>query len=260
MFLPPTFFAGFLGSLVAGASTGLGALPILFRRRWSEGAQRLMLAGAGGMMLGATFFSLLQPALDLVRERGGTTFEAVGTVSVGLILGAVALWGLHSAVPHEHFTKGAEGPRPPVLGRNWMLVLAIALHNLPEGLSVGVAFGDHAASTGIAVMLGIGAQNIPEGLAVAAALVADGRSRGRAFLIALLTGLIEPLGGLVGALAVTVSAALLPWGLAFAAGAMLFVVSGEVLPETHVEGGERAATFAVVFGFVAMMALAVPLA
>lgn len=250
---------GVLGSLVAGLGTGLGALPIFVRASWSKEAQRLMLAVAGGMMLGATFFSLLQPALVLVREAGGSSGRAVATVALGILLGALALWGAHVAIPHEHFSKGREGRSGLHLGRNTLFVLAIVLHNFPEGLSVGVAYGGGASATGHAVALSILAQNLPEGLAVAAALIADGTPRGRAFVIALLTGLVEPLGGLVGALAVSLSEALLPWGLAFAAGAMLFVVSGEVIPETHVEGRERSATFATIIGFIAMMALAVVL-
>lgn len=248
---------GFLGSLVAGAGTGLGALPIFVRSRWSDEAQRMMLAVAGGMMLGATFFSLLQPALDLVHESGGSRASAAMTVSLGTLLGAFVLWAAHAAVPHAHFSKGQEGETSLHLGRNTLFVLAIALHNFPEGLSVGIAYGDGASNVGHTVALSILAQNLPEGLAVAAALIADGTSRGRAFFIALATGLIEPIGGLVGAIAVTVSAALLPWGLSFAAGAMLFVVSGEVIPETHAQGRERSATFAIMIGFVAMMALAV---
>lgn len=257
MDLASPIVAGFLGSLVAGLGTGVGALPVFLRSGWSPAAQRLMLAVAGGMMLGATFFSLLQPALALVQGRGGTPLAAVTTVGLGLLLGAVVLYGVHALLPHEHFTKGREGRAALHLGRNALFVLAIVLHNVPEGLSVGVAYGMGATSTGFAVTLGIAAQNLPEGLAVAAALVADGMPQGRAFLVAALTGLVEPLGGLVGAFAVSLSEALLPWGLAFAAGAMLFVVSGEVIPETHVEGGERRATFAVMGGFIAMMALAV---
>lgn len=251
---------GFLGSLIAGLGTSAGALPIFFRKGWSKDAQRLMLAGAGGMMLGATFFSLLQPALELVEEAGGTRLHALFTAGGGLLAGAFTLWAVHAAIPHEHFRKGREGGGEVTLGRHWLFVFAIVLHNLPEGLSVGVAYGVDAASTGNAVMLGIAAQNLPEGLAVAAALMADRMSRGRAFLIASLSGLVEPIGGLLGALAVSLSSALLPWGLAFAAGAMLFVVSGEVLPETHLEGAERSSTFAVIGGFVTMMALALLLA
>jgi zinc transporter, ZIP family len=241
---------------VAGAGTGLGALPIFLRSSWSDEAQRRMLAAAGGMMLGATFFSLLQPALDLVRADGGTNLTAAAVVGLGMFLGALGLWAAHAAIPHAHFSKGSEGNTRQI-GRNTLFVLAIALHNFPEGLSVGVAYGDAAASTGHAVMLSILAQNLPEGLAVAAALIADGASRGKAVWIALATGLVEPVGGLMGALAVSISAAILPWGLAFAAGAMLFVVSNEVIPETHVEGQERSATFAVILGFIAMMVVAV---
>jgi ZIP family zinc transporter len=242
--LTSPILAGFLGSLVAGAGTGLGALPIFVRSRWSDEAQRMMLAVAGGMMLGATFFSLLQPALDLVHESGGSRASAAMTVSLGTLLGAFVLWAAHAAVPHAHFSKGQEGKTSVHLGRNTLFVL-------------GIAYGDGASNVGHTVALSILAQNLPEGLAVAAALIADGTSRGRAFFIALATGLIEPIGGLVGAIAVTVSAALLPWGLSFAAGAMLFVVSGEVIPETHAQGRERSATFAIMIGFVAMMALAV---
>jgi ZIP family zinc transporter len=248
--------SGLLGSLVAGVFTGIGALPVFVRATWSQASQRNMLAVAGGVMLSATFFSLLLPALDLVVTRGGTQLAAVSTAGGGVVLGAVVLWLLHTLVPHEHFTKGREGPTALHLGRNWLFVLAIALHNLPEGLSVGVSYGGNGVSTGYAVTLGIALQNLPEGLAVAVALISDGMPRGRAFAIALLTGLIEPLGGGLGAVAVSASAALLPWGLAFAAGAMLFVVSGEVLPETHRGGAERSATFAVVLGFVGMMVLA----
>ncbi len=256
MELPSTLVSGVLGSVVASLGTTLGAALIFVRTRWSADAQRLMLAVAGGMMLGATFFSLLQPAIELVRARGGSNLHAVITASVGLSLGAIVLWAVHGAVPHEHFTKGREGGGWYHLGRNHLFVLAIALHNFPEGLSVGVAYGDPVATTGYAVTLGIAAQNLPEGLAVVAALIADGSTRARAFLIAALTGFVEPVGGLVGATAVSFSEALLPGALAFAAGAMLYVVSGEVIPETHVPGREHSATFAVVAGFIAMMAVA----
>ena len=249
--------AGLLGSLVAGLGTAVGALPIFIRETWSKGARSLMLAVSGGVMLSATFFSLLLPGLDLARIRAGTELAAVLTVSGGVVLGALTLWLLHAFTPHEHFEKGREGSTAFHPGRNWLFVLAIALHNLPEGLSVGVAYGAGTpVSTGHSVTLGIALQNLPEGLAVAAALLHDGMPRGRAFAIALLTGLVEPLGGLLGAFAVSLSGALLPWGLAFAAGSMLFVVSGEILPETHREGTERRATFAMVLGFVGMMAIA----
>lgn len=244
---------GFLSSLVAGLATGLGALPILLKHQWSARAQRLMLAAAGGVMLGATVFSLLAPAMELARVQTGSAVGGAAASGGGLLGGALLIWVLHELSPHEHFVKGKEGPGLS-LGRNWLIVLAIALHNLPEGLSVGVAYAGSAAS-GLPVMLGISLQNVPEGLAVAAALVVEGVRPGRAFLIALGTGLVEPLGGLLGAALVTLSVALLPYALAAAAGAMLFVILGEIVPETCCGGHERETTFAATLGFVAMMLL-----
>lgn len=255
----PVALAGFLGSLGAGLGTWLGALPIFLRTRWSERAQTMMLAVAAGVMLGATVFSLLTPALDIAARRTGDELTAALVAAGGTALGALVIWLVHELVPHEHFHKGHEGLEGSRLGRRWLFVLAITLHNFPEGMSVGVSYGGETA-TGIAVSLGIGLQNLPEGLAVAAALIGESYSRARAFWLAGLTGMIEPIGGLFGATLVSLSDALLPWGLAFAAGAMLFVISGEIIPETHREGGERSATFSLVLGFIAMMLLDVALA
>lgn len=250
----PVVVSGFAGSLVAGLATGIGALPIFLRAEWSRTARMLMLAAAAGIMLGATVFSLMVPALEMVTSRTGSELQSVAVVGAGLLLGAGAVWLIHTLVPHQHFIKGREGRGTVGLGSSWLFILAITIHNFPEGMTVGVAYGAEAA-TGMAVTIGIGLQNIPEGLAVAAALIGDGFNRVRAFWIALLTGLVEPVGGLVGAAAVSVSDALLPWGMSFAAGAMLFVVSGEIIPETHREGVERAATFSLVLGFIVMMIL-----
>ncbi len=253
---------GFAGSLVAGMGTSLGAAPIFLRAQWSERAQALMMALAAGVMLGATVFSLTIPALEVVTEATGDAVRAALVVGIGMFMGAGGIWLIHARVPHEHFIKGAEGegasPKFFHLGRHWLFVFAITLHNFPEGMSVGVSFG-HEMATGLAVTLGIGLQNMPEGLAVAAALIGEGSSRLRAFVIATLTGLVEPVGGLVGATMVGVSEMLLPWGLSFAAGTMLFVISGEIIPETHREGREHAATFTLVGGFVLMMLLDVAL-
>lgn len=254
----PVFVAGTLGSLLSGLATGLGGLLIFIRSRWSDRSQVIMLAIAAGVMLGATVFSLILPAMELVTRTSGSETRGALWTAAGISLGALAIWGMHAVIPHEHFSKGPDGRATVNLGRNWLFVLAITLHNFPEGMSVGVAYGGDGSSS-IPVTLGIALQNMPEGLAVAAALLSDGFSRGRAFAIALLTGLVEPLGGLVGALAVGVSSTLLPWGLAFAGGAMLFVISGEVIPETHREGSEQTATLSLVAGFVVMMVLDVTL-
>jgi ZIP family zinc transporter len=218
----------------------------------------MMLSVAAGVMLGATVFSLIIPALASMEQSSGSELLAVLTVAAGLLMGATGIWGLHAVTPHQHDGKGREGPGTTRLGKHTLFVLAITLHNLPEGMSVGVSYGADP-DTGLAVAIGIALQNIPEGFAVAAALLSDGMKAGRAACVALLTGLVEPVGGLVGALAVSVSAAVLPWGLSIAAGAMMFVISGEVIPETHVAGRERLATLSLVAGFALMMVLDVAL-
>jgi ZIP family zinc transporter len=255
----PVVVIGPLASLVAGLATSLGAVPIFFGAARQRSHEVLMLATAAGIMLGATVFSLILPALDLNAGRAAPGFLAALLTGAGVLLGAVAIYALHGSIPHQHFVKGREGAAPGQLGRQWLFVLAITLHNFPEGLSVGVAYGTHDIHDGLAITLGIGLQNMPEGLAVAAALVSEGMSRWRGFAVATLTGLVEPLGGIVGAVAVSVSDAVLPWALSGAAGAMLYVISGEVIPETHRHGREARATLSLVAGFVLMMLLDVGL-
>lgn len=254
----PLWLLGFLGSLAAGLATGVGALPIFFRKTWPAESTSLMLAVAGGIMLAASMFSLIVPALEIVEEQSTRTLAPATVVAGGIILGAIAIWAIHAVVPHEHFEKDAAGHHFLALGRNWLFILAIALHNIPEGLSVGVAFGA-GVSSGLPIAVGIGIQNMPEGLAVAAALISDGASRMRAFMVALATGLLEPIGGLIGAVVVNYSSALLPWGLAFAAGAMLFVIVGEVIPEAYRDDRHHGPTMALLGGFLLMMVLDVTL-
>ena len=254
----PVLATGSLGSLVAGLGTGVGALPILFGVGRPKSGQAVLLAVAAGIMLGATIFSLILPAMEML-SRDGSELAAVSTVGAGILIGAFLIWQINALVPHEHFEKGPEGAVKLQLGRNWLFIIAITLHNFPEGVSVGVAFGTDEISNGISIMTGIGLQNMPEGLAVAAALTSEGFSRRHAFLVALMTGLVEPLGGLLGAAAVSLGDAILPWALAGSAGAMLYVISGEVIPETHREGREARATMSLVAGFVIMMVLDVTL-
>lgn len=252
----PIIWIGLLGSLVAGLGTGVGALAVFVFKRMSARIEDGMLGFAAGIMLAATFFSLILPGLEVAETRHGAGAIAVLVMMLGLLLGAVVLWAVHRYVPHEHFISGREGPiLASDLRRVWLFIIAITLHNFPEGMAVGVGFGDHDLANGLALTIGIGLQNLPEGLAVAASLAAIGYSRASAFGIALITGLVEPVGGLFGASAVTVSAALLPWALAFSAGAMLFVISDEIIPETHRRGFEDTATFALMVGFVLMMFL-----
>ncbi|MBP7064885.1 ZIP family metal transporter [Ferrovibrio sp.] len=257
--LPP-FWAGLSASIFAGVVlTGLGAAPVFVLQTIRPGLQNAMLAFAAGVMLAATFFSLLLPALDAAEAGLGNRYGAAGGVILALLIGASLMHLAHAFAPHEHFHKGRENADATRLARIWLFVMAIALHNFPEGLAVGLANASGDRAAGLGVMLGIGLQNMPEGLAVAVALRGEGYSRGKSFLVAFLSGVVEPLGGLVGAGAIVLSGALLPWALAFAAGAMLFIISSEVIPETHRTGAERGATASLFVGFAMMLFLDVTL-
>jgi ZIP family zinc transporter len=236
---------GAVASLAAGLATGAGALPVLFTRRISDRLLDVMLGFSAGVMLAATSFSLIVPALDL-----GGPWVAV----LGLILGALVLHLVDRFIPHFHLYIGAEGP-PSKLSKVWLFVIAITIHNFPEGLAVGVSFGSGDAAAGLVIALAIGLQNMPEGLAVALPLLREQYSRSKSLGYATLTGLVEPVGGLLGVALISVFQPILPWGLAFAAGAMLFVVSDEMIPESHRKGFAREATFGLIAGFVVMMFL-----
>ncbi|MDH5733872.1 MAG: ZIP family metal transporter [Candidatus Bathyarchaeota archaeon] len=236
---------GTVASLAAGLATGAGALPVLFAKKISDRLLDVLLGFSAGVMLAATSFSLIVPAIDL---------SGPWVVVIGLALGAVVLHLIDRFIPHFHPILGAEGP-PSRLSRVWLFVLAITIHNFPEGLAVGVSFGGGDVAAGLTIAMAIGLQNMPEGLAVALPLVREGYSRRRALWYGTLTGLVEPVGGLLGVALVSIFHPILPWALAFAAGAMLFVVSDEMIPESHRRGFEREATFGLITGFVIMMLL-----
>ena len=250
---------GGLGSLAAGLMTGVGALPVLFGGSIAAKRADLMLGFAAGVMLAASFFSLILPALETVEARGGSRLDGALVVAAGIVLGSGFVAWLNRSLPHEHFVAGREGADAGALARIWLFVLAITIHNLPEGVAVGVGFGGGDLAHGLTLAIGIGLQNAPEGLAVAVALVGIGYGPLRAFLVALLTGMVEPIGGLAGAAAVHLAQPLLPWGLAFAAGAMLYVISHEIIPETHRRGHQDAATTGLTIGLVLMLILDVTL-
>jgi ZIP family zinc transporter len=247
-----TIEMGILASSLAGLATGVGALPALFFKNVPDKVLNTMLGGAAGVMLAATSFSLVVPGI----ESGNELWPGYGVYVVvfGMLLGAVVLDRIDKWLPHEHFFMGHEGPDSK-MKRIWLFIIAITIHNFPEGLAVGVGFGAGDVGAGTSLAIGIGLQNMPEGLAVALPLMSLGYSRWKAIGIATLTGLVEPIGGILGVGAVTVFHPVLPIGLAFAAGAMLFVISDEIIPETHSKGKSRLATFGVMIGFVIMMAL-----
>ncbi|MGE0082666.1 MAG: ZIP family metal transporter [Thiohalomonadaceae bacterium] len=254
------FLAGVLASLVAGIATGVGALPLFALRGIDARSQDMMLGFGAGVMLAASFFSLLNPALAEGVARFDGVVLAVTVVIAGFLSGGVLLFGADRWLPHEHFILGPEGADTRKLRRIWLFVIAITIHNFPEGLSVGVGFGSGNVNSGLALTIGIALQNMPEGLVVALALAAEGYRRWQAFLVALLTGLVEPVGGALGAGIVALSSAMLPWMLALAAGAMIYVISDEIIPETHRKGFQKEATGSVMVGFVVMMFLDVVLA
>ena len=246
---------GFVGSLLAGLCTGIGASAIFLVRHLSDRTEDVLLSSAAGVMLAATFFSLLLPAIGYGELLYASKALAVAVVVGGFLLGAAALHLIHRFVPHEHFLAGREGPDTATISRIWLFVIAITLHNFPEGMAVGVGFAGGDIGNGMALATGIGMQNIPEGLAVAASMLAIRYTRMQAFLVACLTGLVEPIGGLIGSVAVAVAEPLMPWTLGFAAGAMLFIISHEIIPETHRGGYQTLATFSMLGGFSVMMFL-----
>lgn len=244
-----------MGGLFAALATAAGALPVLFARNISQKLQDSMLGFGAGIMLAATAFSLVIPGLDAAQAQGAGKWQAGAIIAGGILLGGLFLPTLDRKVPHEHFIKGLEGAAAAQMKRVWLFVAAITLHNLPEGLAIGVGYGGTDVLKGTALATGIAIQDVPEGLVVALALLGVGYSRVTAAALGAATGLIEPIGAMFGAGVVGTSAILLPWGLAFAAGAMLFVISHEIIPESHRSGHEAQATMGLMAGFVIMMLL-----
>jgi ZIP family zinc transporter len=243
---------GFFASILAGLATGVGALPALFFKDISTNLFNSLLGAAAGVMLAATAFSLLVPGI----EFGNAIWPAKGiyVVSLGMLVGAAFLHYADKQLPHVHFDSISD-TQLDSLKKVWLFIIAITIHNFPEGMSVGVSFGSGEMKNGVVLSIAIALQNIPEGLAVALPLVGLGYNKWRAVGIATLTGLVEPVGGLLGITMVTAFQSILPIAMGFAAGAMLFVISEEIIPETHSNGRSRYATFALMVGFIIMMVL-----
>lgn len=256
------------GTLFTYAVTALGASLVFFFRTIKKSVLNTMLGFAAGVMIAASFWSLLAPAIDLADSLGQTAWL---TAAIGFLAGGAFLWIVDKTLPHLHAgldPSQAEGPKTS-WQRSVLLVLAITMHNIPEGLAVGVAFGAVAAGlpsaslTGaIALAIGIGLQNFPEGAAVSIPLRREGFSRTKAFVYGQASGLVEPIAGVIGALAVLSMRSMLPYALAFAAGAMIYVVVEELIPEAQrVEGrgSTDLATIGCMVGFSVMMMLDVAL-
>ncbi|WP_242477827.1 ZIP family metal transporter [Rubrivivax gelatinosus] len=238
----------------AALATALGVLPVLLARAPAARTQDTLLGFGGGVMLAAACFSLLVPALHAAAQAGlGPWPRALG-VGAALLAGALLLMLLDHVLPHAHGI-GPGGGDLERRRRVTLFVLAIVLHNVPEGLAIGVAAAGGDSAGALALATGIAIQDVPEGLVVALALQAAGVGRYAAAGIGAASGLVEPLAAVAAAAALASSAALLPWGLAFAAGAMIFVVGHELIPESQRRGHSRRASVGLMLGFVLMMVL-----
>lgn len=261
-------YLGIAASMAAGLATGIGSTPIFFTQNISRKFLDASLGAAAGVMLAATSFSLIVPAI----QKGGGGVAGATIVLIGMLVGGLFIDIIDRFFPDTNLLanavngNAANGPflnklnffssMTPQMRKVWLFVIAITIHNFPEGLAVGVGFGDGDIANGISLAIGIGLQNLPEGLAVALPLVREKYPVGMAFLVALATGLVEPIGGLLGVGLVHIARPILPLAMAFAAGAMLFVISHEIIPETqNHEGHSKLAAHALLIGFVIMMFL-----
>lgn len=245
--------------------TALGASAVFFFKRINRKVLDGMLGFAAGVMIAASYWSLLAPAIEMAEE---SALAAWIPATVGFLLGGAFLWGVDRVLPHLHVgfpMDEVEGVKT-AWQRSVLLVLAITLHNIPEGLAVGVAFGAVSAglpsaslAAAVALAIGIGIQNFPEGTAVSVPLRREGFSRFKSFWYGQLSGMVEPISGVLGAAAVILVRPILPYALAFAAGAMIFVVVEELIPESQLEKNTDIATLGAMLGFAAMMTLDVAL-
>ena len=247
-----------LGTGFTCAATVLGAAAVFFfRRDLSPAVQRVFLGFAAGVMIAASVWSLLIPAMEMAEEQGGGVLLPVGG---GFILGGLFLMLLDGLLPHLH--PGSDHPEglPARLRRTTMVVLAVTLHNIPEGMAVGLSFAIAAQEGGalagaVALALGMALQNFPEGAAVSLPMRSQGVSRGRSFLCGAASGVVEPIFGLLTVLVAGSVAPIMPWILSFAAGAMIYVVVEELIPEAHLGEHSHAGTVSVMTGFLVMMLL-----
>ena len=241
-----------LTALGVGGATVIGALIGFIFKETSHKFSDIVLSFAAGVMLAAAVFGLILPA---ATEYGGPygLWITIG----GIFLGAICLNLIDKLVPHLHKFTGLneeEHKNNAKLNKILLFVLAIAIHNLPEGIAAGVGFGSGNQTEALLIAGGIALQNIPEGMVIIAPMLAAGLSKKRTFIYAMLTGVVEVIGTLIGYFAVSISTAILPYALAFAGGTMLYVISDEMIPETHSHGSQRGATYALLFGFCLMLA------
>ena len=241
-----------LTALGVGGATIFGAIIGFLFKKASHKFNDIILSFAAGVMLSASVIGLILPSL----EYGSGKISLIVTI-VGVFAGAICVNLIDKLVPHLHRLTGTDQENHPKqneqLNKVLLFVIAIAIHNLPEGIAAGVSFGTGNTSAALTVAGGIALQNIPEGMVIIAPMLSSGISPKRTFLIAMLTGIVEILGTLLGFFAVSISTAILPFALAFAGGTMLYVISDEMIPETHAHGSENGATYSLLAGFCLML-------
>lgn len=247
-----------LGALLSGLATAIGAIPIYFKKDFSKKFLDMGLGFSAGIMLVAAFVSLILPGLASAKEVYSAHW-ALPVSLTGLFLGYLFIIFIHDILPHQHLVKNEEAidkiNSRSGFTRMSLIVFAIALHNVPEGLAVGVGFGTGNTSIGLSIAIAIAIQNIPEGLVVALGFLSEGSTKNKAFAMALLSGLVEPLAALVGYLSSAYSKYSLPFAFEFSAGAMLFVICQEILPELFHDGHERNSTLGFITGIITMLAI-----
>ena len=238
-----------LTALGVGGATILGAIIGFIFKKISHKFADIVLSFAAGVMLAASVLGLIIPSLDY-----GGKYGLLITVA-GIFAGAVCLNLIDKLVPHLHKLVGTdiEPHKKTSLNKVLLFVTAIAIHNLPEGIAAGVGFGSGDTAQALVIAGGIALQNIPEGMVIIGPMLASGVKPRKTFIIAMITGLIEVVGTLIGYFAVSMASAILPFALAFAGGTMLYVISDEMIPETHAHGNERGATYALLVGFCVML-------
>jgi zinc transporter, ZIP family len=251
----PNLRAALLGGGTAAAATALGTIPVLLSQNFSKRTYDCFLGFGAGVMLGATAFSLIIPALAAAKASGAGNWGASLSVGAGVLMGAALLLVLDRVISAEGILAPVDGRDAHSLKRAWLFVWAVALHNLPEGLAIGVAYAGVDLAKANSLATGISIQDVPEGLVVALALRTVGYGRGLSVALGVASGLIEPVAAVAGVALIGISAGLLPFALAAAAGAMLFVIANDVVPEAHQNGHGTWASVSLILGFILMTVL-----
>ncbi|MFJ4142125.1 ZIP family metal transporter [Pseudomonas sp. NPDC089734] len=251
--LEPRLMRALEGGAICALGTALGAVPVLVIRSMPIMVSDGLLGFGAGVMLAATAFSLIVPGLEAAEGLGFSSWGAAGLVSSGIVLGALCLFMVDYSVS-KGSPVGGTAEHPAIAPRIWLFVIAIVAHNIPEGMAIGVSAGG-GLSEADSLAIGIALQDVPEGLVIAMVLAGAGMSRGKAFLIGAASGLVEPLFAVLGAWLVGIAEQLLPFGLALAAGAMLLVVTHEIIPESRLNGHNKIASLGLIVGFCMMMAM-----